>query len=441
MRNISLIIGREYRERVFKKSFLITTIVMPLLMIAMGAAPTLIMEFADSETKKITVIDESGIVAPKLTSDEEIVFEAATGDLQQALVEASQNEDSFGVLHIGKDIVANPNDARLYTSSSSSIMLEEAIADQIEAVIESERLKAYNIDNIDEILEKVKARVHLTTFRTDKEEESSASSAVASSLVGLILGFMLYFFLAIYGSMVMQSVIDEKSSRILEVMVSTVRPFEMLMGKVLGVAAVAATQVMVWGVLIILFSAVIVPAMLPENILEGVTQVQAGGDVATLAAQQDVSPEMLTALASALDAGGIATTICTVLLFFVGGFLLYASLYAAVGASVDEAQDAQQLTIPITLPIIAAFIVTMLVMKDPNSPVVFWCSMIPFTSPIVMVARIPSGIPAWEIALSTALLYATFVVCIWAAAKIYKVGIFMHGTKPTFKDLWRWLKY
>ena len=441
MRNISLIIGREYRERVFKKSFLITTIVMPLLMIAMGAAPTLIMEFAESETKKITVIDESGIVAPRLTSDNEIVFEVATGDLQQALVESSQNEENFGVLHIGKDIVANPNDAQLYTSSSSSIMLENAIADQIEAVIESERLKAYNIENIDEILEKVKAQVHLTTFRTDKEEESSASSAVASSLVGLILGFMLYFFLAIYGSMVMQSVIDEKSSRILEVMVSTVRPFEMLMGKVLGVAAVAATQVMVWGVLIMLLSAVVVPALLPENILEGVTQVQAGGDVALLAAQQDVSPEMLTALASALDTGGMAVTICTVLLFFVGGFLLYASLYAAVGASVDEAQDAQQLTIPITIPIIVAFIVTMLVMKDPNSPVVFWCSMIPFTSPIVMVSRIPSGIPAWEIAVSMVLLYATFVVCIWAAAKIYKVGIFMHGTKPTFKDLWRWLKY
>lgn len=441
MRNISLIIGREYRERVFKKSFLITTIVMPLLMIAMGAAPTLIMEFAEGETKKITVIDESGIVASRLTSDKEIVFENAVSDLQQTLIEASQNEDNFGVLHIGKDIVANPNDARLYTSASSSIMLENAIADQIEAVIESERLKAYNIENIDEILEKVKAQVHLTTFRTDKAEESSASSAVASSLVGLILGFMLYFFLAIYGSMVMQSVIDEKSSRILEVMVSTVRPFEMLMGKVLGVAAVAATQVLVWGVLIILLSAVIVPAMLPENILEGVTQVQAGGDVAALAAQQDISPEMLTALASALDTGSMAMTICTVLLFFVGGFLLYASLYAAVGASVDEAQDAQQLTIPITLPIIAAFIVTMLVMKDPNSPVVFWCSMIPFTSPIVMVARIPSGIPAWEIAVSMVLLYITFVVCIWAAAKIYKVGIFMHGTKPTFKDLWRWLKY
>ncbi|MBR2326143.1 MAG: ABC transporter permease [Alistipes sp.] len=441
MRNIGLIIGREYRERVFKKSFLITTIVMPLLMIAMGAAPTLIMEFADSETKKITVIDESGIIAPKLTSDEEVVFELSDKDLQQSLVEASQNEDNFGVLHIGKDIISNPNDARLYTSASSSIMLEDAIADQIEAVIESERLKSYNIENINEILEKVKADVHLTTFRTDKDDESSASSAAASSLIGMVLGFMLYFFLAIYGSMVMQSVIDEKSSRILEVMVSTVRPFEMLMGKVLGVAAVAATQVVVWGVLIVLLSSVILPAIMPENILAGVEQVQAGGDVAALAIQQDVSPEMLTAMASILDTGSIAIMIGTVLLFFVGGFLLYASLYAAIGSSVDEAQDAQQLTIPVTLPIIAAFIVIMLIMKDPNSPVVFWCSMIPFTAPIVMVARIPSGIPAWEIILSLVLLYATFVACIWAAAKIYKVGIFMHGTKPSFKELWRWLKY
>ena len=441
MRNIALIIGREYRERVFKKSFLITTIVMPLLMIAMGAAPTLIMEFAESDTRQISVVDDSGLVAPRLTSDEEVEFKIVATDLATALVEASQNEDNFGVLYIGKDIVENPNDARLYTSASSSMMLEGVIASQIEAVIESERLKAYNIENIDEILEKVKANVHLATFRTDKAEESSASSAMASSMIGLVLGFMLYFFLAIYGAMVMQSVIDEKSSRILEVMVSTVRPFEMLMGKILGVAAVAATQVVVWGVLIILLSAVIVPTLLPEGVLEGVKQVQAGGDVALLAAQQEVSPEMLTALASVLDTGGIATMICTVLLFFVGGFLLYASLYAAVGASVDQAQDAQQLTIPITVPIIAAFVVIMLIMKDPNSPVVFWCSMIPFTAPIVMVARIPSGIPVWEIALSLTLLYATFVACVWCAAKIYKVGIFMHGTKPTFKELWRWLRY
>ena len=441
MRNIGLILMREFRERVYKKSFIITTILMPLLMILLGAAPTLIMEFVDGETKKITVIDESGIVAPKLTSENELVFEVSDKDLPNALIEASQSDDNFGVLHIGQDIVENPNNARLYTSSSSSLMLEESIADQIEKVIESERLKAYNIENIDEILAKVEASVHLTTFRTDKEEESAATSAMASSLIGMLLGFLLYFILAIYGSMVMQSVIEEKSSRILEVMVSTVKPFEMLMGKILGIALVAAVQVLVWGVLIVLFSAVIMPALMPENILDSVQQVQAGADVSALAMQQDVSPEMLTAMSSLLDTGHIATIIGLVLLYIIGGFLLYASLYAAVGASVDQAQDAQQLTTIITLPIIVAFVVTMMVMKDPNSPIVFWCSMIPFTSPIVMVARIPSGIPAWEIATSLALLYVTFTLCVWGAGKIYKIGIFMHGAKPTLRDLWRWLKY
>lgn len=441
MRNISLIIGREFRERVYKKSFIITTILMPLMMILLGAAPTLIMEFVDGETKKITVIDESGLVAPRLESDEEVVFSLSEKDLAETLIATANDEDNFGVLHIGKDIVANPNNARLYTTSSSSLMLEEFIADQIEKVIESERLKAYNIENIDEILAKVEASVHLTTFRTDQEEESAATSAMASSLIGMLLGFLLYFILAIYGSMVMQSVIDEKSSRILEVMVSTVKPFEMLMGKILGIALVAAMQIAVWGVLLVLFSAVIMPALMPENILDSVQQVQAGADVSTLAMQQDISPEMITAMASLLDTGHIAVIIALVLLFTVGGFLLYASLYAAIGASVDQAQDAQQLTTVVTLPIIAAFVVTMMVMKDPNSPIVFWCSMIPFTSPIVMVARIPSGIAVWEIATSLILLYATFTLCVWGAAKIYKIGIFMHGAKPTLRDLWRWLKY
>ena len=239
----------------------------------------------------------------------------------------------------------------------------------------------------------------------------------------------------------MQSVIEEKNSRILEVMVSTVRPFEMLMGKILGVALVAATQILVWGVLLLLFSAVIMPVLMPDNLIESIQQVQSGADVTALAQQQDIAPEMLSALASVLDTGHIAMVVATVLLFAIGGFLLYASLYAAIGASVDQAQDAQQLTTVVTLPIIVAFVVTMLIMKDPNSPIIFWCSLIPFTSPIVMVARIPSGIPAWEVATALVLLYATFVVCVWGAAKIYKIGIFMHGAKPKIKDLCRWLRY
>ena len=224
-------------------------------------------------------------------------------------------------------------------------------------------------------------------------------------------------------------------------MVSTVRPFEMLMGKIIGVALVAATQIAVWGVLLIIFSTAILPLLMPENLMESIHQVQAGADVTSLAMQQDVAPEMLTAMATVLDTGHISIIISLVLLFAIGGFLLYASLYAAIGSSVDQVQDAQQLTAVVTLPIIVSFVVTMMIMKDPNSPVILWCSLIPFTSPIVMVARIPSGIPAWEIAASLAMLYATFVICVWGAAKIYKIGIFMHGTKPTLRTIWQWLRY
>ena len=441
MRNIGLIIGREFRERVYKKSFIITTLVMPLLMLLLSAAPALIMEFADTETRKITVVDESNIIAPRLVSNDSAVFTISNSDVAETLISASKDEENFGVLHIGADILENTNNARLYTSSSSSMMLEEEIASQIEDIIEKERLKAYNIENLDEILEQVKASVHLTTLRTDKEEDAAASSAIISSTVGLILGFLLYFILVIYGAMVMQSVIEEKSSRILEVMVSTVKPFEMLMGKILGVALVAALQIVVWGVLVVVISAVVMPAVMPTELLESAKQAQMGVDIAALASQQNLAPEMISAVSSLMNVGNVAMTLVLVLLFTIGGFLLYASLYAAVGASVDQAQDAQQLTTPITIPIIVAFVVTMMIMKDPNSPVVFWCSMIPFTSPIVMVARIPSGIPAWEIATSLALLYATFIICVWGAAKIYKIGIFMHGSKPTLRDLWRWLKY
>ena len=441
MRNIGLIIGREFRERVCKNSFIITTLVMPIVMILLSAAPALIMEFAETETRNITVVDESNIVAPHLVSSDEVQFSLSNNDIATTLVATAQDESCFGVLHIGKNIIENPNDARLYTSSSSSLMLEESIAAQIEDIIESERLKAYNIDNLNEILDAVKASVHLTTLRTDKERDAATSSAMASSVIGLVLGFLLYFILAIYGAMVMQSVIEEKSSRILEVLVSTVKPFEMLMGKILGVACVAALQIAVWGVLLVMLSAVILPLMIPTELLAGVQQIKAGADLAILALQHGFQPELLAALSTVLDTGHIATIFAMVLLFTIGGFLLYASLYAAVGASVDQAQDAQPLTMPITIPIIVAFVVTMMIMKDPNSPVVFWCSMIPFTSPIVMVARIPSGIPTWEIVTSLVLLYATFTLCVWGAAKIYRIGIFMHGAKPTLRDLWRWLKY
>ena len=440
MRNIGLIIMREFKERVYKKSFIITTLLMPLLLVLVSVAPTLIMLFAKGDTKQISVIDNSGIVASRLESNEEVNFVILeNGDLQQELKNSLEKEE-FGVLYIGQDIVENPNNIQLYTNASSSMLLEDNIADQVEQIIKNERLKQYNLENLQQILDKVEVDITLSTFRNGDDEQSSASSSFASSMMGFVLGFVLYFFLVVYGSIVMQSIIEEKNSRILEVLVSTVRPFDMMMGKILGVAAVAATQIVVWGVLIIAMSAFLIPAVLPDDIMSSVEAMQSGADVTAMAAS-GIDTGMVTAMASMMDTGYIAQIVGLLLLFMVGGFLLYAAMYAAVGASVDEVQDAQQLTTPIMLPIILAFIILTMVMNDPNSPIVVWCSMIPFTSPIVMMGRIPSGIPTWEIILSLVLLYSTFVVMVWLAGKIYRVGIFMHGKKPSFKDLYRWLKY
>ena len=440
MRNIGLIIMREFKERVYKKSFIITTLLMPLLLALVSVAPTLIMLFAKGDTKQISVIDNSGIVASRLESNEEVNFVVLEGgDLQQEL-KSSLEKEEFGVLYIGQDIVENPNNIQLYTNASSSMLLEDNIADQVEQIIKNERLKQYNLENLQQILDKVEVDITLSTFRNGEDEQSSASSSFASSMLGIVLGFVLYFFLVIYGSIVMQSIIEEKNSRILEVLVSTVRPFDMMMGKILGVAAVAATQIVVWGVLIIAMSAFLIPAVVPDDIMSSVEAMQSGADVTAMAAS-GIDTGMVTAMASVMDTGYIAQIVGLLLLFMVGGFLLYAAMYAAVGASVDEAQDAQQLTTPITIPIIFAFLILTMVMNDPNSPLVVWCSMIPFTSPIVMMGRIPSGIPTWEIILSLVLLYSTFVVMVWVAGKIYRVGIFMHGKKPSFKDLYRWLKY
>jgi ABC-2 type transport system permease protein len=411
---------------------------MPLLFAAIGVAPTLIMIFAKGDTKNISVIDQSGVVAQRLESNENLVFTTIhNGDLQQTL-QSSLADETFGVLYIGKDIINNPNNIQLYTNTSSSMLVEESIVDQIEDIIEEERLKEYNINDLKDILKKVEVNISLSTFRND--QQNSASSSAASSFIGIILGFVLYFFLVIYGSIVMQSIIEEKSSRILEVLVSSVRPFDMMMGKILGVAAVAATQIAIWGVLIVAISALLIPAIMPDDILASVEAVKGGADVMAMASN-GVDIEMVTAIASITNTGYIAEIIALLLIFMVGGFLLYAAMYAAVGASVDSAQDAQQLTTPITIPIILAFLILTMVMNDPNSPLVVWCSMIPFTSPIVMMGRIPSGIPTWEIVLSIVLLYATFIVMVWLAGKIYRVGIFMHGKKPTFKELYKWIKY
>ena len=436
MNKIGIIIAREFNERVRKKSFIITTILMPLLMLGLMAAPTLMMVFAKGEQKTLLVIDESGVVAPELEGNDEVVFENFSGTLD----EARQNEEVFGTLWIGKDVVEKPSSVRLYTNSSSSMSLEEAIAAQIEDVVEAKRLDMYNIEGLKDIMDNLQASVSMTTYRNDLASEGEAEEATSSMvayLLGLVLGMMLYMFLIIYGSMVMTSVIEEKGSRVLDVLVSSVNPFQLMMGKILGVASVAVTQIAIWGVLICGLGATVLPALMPADVMQAVEAVQAG-QMTALDAELDA--DMLSALSIATDVGGLVMMFVWLLLFLLGGFLFYSAMFAAVGSAVDSIQDANQLQTPITMPIILALILAMSVFNDPNSSLAFWGSVIPFTSPIVMMARIPFGIPTWEIVLSLVLLYTSVVAMAWAAGKIYRVGIFMHGKKPSLKELLSWIK-
>ena len=435
MSQIGIIIEREFNERVRKKSFIITTLLMPLLVVALMVAPSLVMIFATGDTRHVAVIDHSGVIAPSLESGSEVVFEPTDLSVDDARKNLT---DIFGVLEIGPDILSNPNDVKLYTNTSSSMLVEDNIRSQIADIIEREKLKKYDIHNLPEILKEVETTVSIQTFRNDGEGDSEAQSSVISTGIGFVLGMVLYMFLIIYGGMVMQSVIEEKNSRVLEVMVSSVKPFDMMMGKILGVAAVAAVQVLIWGVLICGVSALAMPALIPSDIMQNVEAMQQG----TLnMAQTDMDMDMLRAIGTATDFGYLATIFVWLLLFITGGYLLYSALFAAIGSSVDSVQDAQQLQTPVMMPIIFSIIIMMTILNDPNSTLAVWCSYIPFTSPVVMMARIPSGVPVWQIVVSLAILYATFVAAVWFAAKIYRVGIFMYGKKPSFKELWKWVRY
>ena len=437
MSNISIIIGREFNERVRKKSFIITTLLMPVLMLVLMAAPALIMNFSKGELKRIAVIDESGLVAPALESNEEIAYEPTSLTTDEARRELT---DFFGVLYIGSDILQNSSNVRLYANSSTSLSIESDITGQIERILEAEKLKNYHIDNLQQILDEVKTTVTLQTFRNDKSEEkvSQSQSATGATATGVVLGLVQCMFRRIYGSMVMQSVIEEKNNRVLEVIVSSVRPFELMMGKILGVAAVAVVQVLIWGVLIVVAGSVVMPQLMPADAMASVQAMQQGMPDAAMGGMDS---DMLQIVAALTDLGYIVKIFVCLLLFIVGGYLLYSAMFAAVGSAVDNVQDASQLQMPVTLPIILALLMMIAVIKDPNSPLAFWFSLIPFTSPVVMMARIPYGIPAWEVALSLVLLYASFVAMVWLAGKIYRVGIFMYGKKPTFRELLKWMKY
>lgn len=426
MKKIYLVIAREFTERVRKKSFIVTTLLMPLFMIGMMVAPSLMMFYGGSEQKQVVVVDKSGIVGERMQSSEEVVFSAQNNLTKEEACQIYNAESGiFGILFIGEDVETS-GDVQFITNSSSSLMLEELISSQIQNIIEREKLKQrYDIDNLDQMLADVATPIVLNTFEnngTGNEDEMESTSAGINYILGIVLGMLLYMVIIIYGQMVLTSVVEEKSSRVIDVMVTSCSPFELMMGKILGIASVALTQIAIWAALVIAASKFLIPMLLSPDV----------------AATNDA---MLQGIMGTLgDTGYIAQLFAYLALFILGGFLLYASLYAAAGSAVDSVQDGQQFNTIIMMPIILSMIIMMSVFNDPNSPIAFWGSMIPFTSPIVMIARIPFGIATWEILVSLAVLYLSFIATTWLSAKIYRIGIFMHGKRPSWRELAKWIQ-
>ena len=436
--NIGIIISREFSERVAKKSFIITTLLMPLLMLLLMVAPALIMSLSAPPERSIAVIDNSGIIMPAIeagnTLPETVKITATSLPLDSILADESYD----GVLVIGNDIVDNPSKVTLYLHDAGSLELETGLSQIITETVEARRLKNYNIENLNEILEEIQADVHMQTVRVDESGESESLSSTLSFFVGMAMMFILYMFLLMYGQMVMTSIIEEKNNRVLELMVSSVKPMQLMLGKIIGVGLVAVVQVAIWGILLCLMSAFLLPALMPEALAQQVAMANTG----TLdAATATFDPEMIQAVAALGSVAYIAKLFGFMTLFLIGGFLFYASIFAAIGSAVDNIQDASQLQSFAVIPILIALVFAVTVANDPNSTIAVWMSIIPFTSPMVMLSRIPFDIASWQIWLSVAVLYLSFVVMAWIAAKIYRVGIFMYGKKPTVADLIRWARY
>ncbi len=453
LRNLKTIISREYLTRVKKKSFLLITFLGPIFFAAICILPSVIMFMAEDKGKQVAVIDQSGIVMPKFEDTEAIDF------TEYKDVSVDSLKTSFDELGLDALVVISPLDevnrsvdVTAYSSSPLSVDLKEAISSRVDDAVEDYRLKQYSIENLKQIMEDVKFNSSVTTYTLEAGGEEKISSSEVYMIISLVLSMIIYMFIAMFSGMVMQSVIEEKASRVVEVLVSSVKATELMFGKIIGVACVALTQFFLWIVLTVVIVAGVSSFIGFDSMMESTTiqteQMMQMTEGLGVDAETMAMPDM-TAVAESSEMGAVLSTLKDLdygmlvlgfVIYFALGYLLYASLFAAIGSAVENEADTQQLQIPVTIPLMIAFFIAFYAFKAPDSAVVFWGSMIPFTSPIVMLARIPFGVPVWELVVSVVLLVGTFFACGWASAKIYRIGILMFGKKTTFKDLWKWLK-
>ena len=453
---IGLIIGHEYLIRVRKKSFWLVGILTPLAIVAVGVLIGFLSVANSSEEIQVAVYDSSSRLSQRIESDDNISFIPIAASMELDSAKAMvRNSSVDALLVVPSDTTVQyaviEKGMTVYYSENVPMSVQGEITSQVEKIIQDAKIKNLGIDP--EILAKTSTDVSITMVDisdSSQEKEESDLVQTVKIVLAFALCFLLYMFMVFSGNMVMTSTLEEKTNRIVEVIVSSVRPFELMVGKIISSGLVAMTQVLLWAVMLTGLSVAGVAGVasftaqdkLTEQALAAAAENPETAQMAqAMAASQnpDAVSEMMEIITELSQIDFLTIGIVS-LVFFLLGYLLYASLYAAVGAAVDSPNDAGQFVLPLTIPIIIALYCGMTIIDNPHGPVAFWLSMIPFTSPIVMMVRVPFGVPVWEIVLSAVLLLLTFIIFTWIAAKIYRIGLLMYGSKPTYKDLWKWIR-
>jgi ABC-2 type transport system permease protein len=429
MNKTGLIIKREYVTRVRKRSFIIMSILGPLLFALIWIIP-IWLATREGDEKIIRVLDESGLFYEKLGNEGSIKFEYITSDLNDAKSDIRQSK-YYGLLYIPDINIDEPDGILFFAESNPSIDVIGTLERKLKVEIEDLKLKRSELDK--ETIDGLKAKVNIKSINMTDSGEKAGSAGVAT-IVGYVSALLIYFFIFFYGIMILKGVIEEKTNRIIEVIVSSVKPIQLMMGKIIGVGAVGLTQFLIW----VFFTALITNGLGAYFNVSRYTE-PTKTEIAVDSKAPSAEDEFLTEILSSVESINIPQLLVSFLIYFLGAYLLYGALFAAVGSAVDNDTDAQQFQLPITIPLIFSIIVLGAILKDPHGGLAFWLSIIPFTSPVIMMMRLPFGVPAWELFLSIGCLALGFLFATWLAARIYRIGILIHGTKVNYRTLWKWL--
>lgn len=441
MHNILLIINREITIRVRKKSFLVSTFLVPLLFAGLMVLPSLLALWDSGKHYTIGVVDNSNAISDSLHTAKNLTYvkeKDSIADIQTYL----QEKGYEGLLVIGKNIMEDTKDVAVYSLRTLAMDASERIDRDLQKIVRKQRITSYQIEGLEDILKKTDVEIDVRAVVFNEKGEEAETNSGMALVISYILGGLIYGLIAASGAMVMSGVIEEKNNRIVEVLVSSVRSFDLMMGKIVGIALVFLIQIVAWIILTLIIVTV------AGNLLN-----LGAGDLNQMASTMSSVDASATGIMAKLEASGslqeilkplesinISQLIVVFLFFFFGGYFLYASMYAAIGSAVEEASDAQQLILPITIPLIIGFLVLMNIGRSPDSSIGFWFSMIPLTSPIIMPARVAYGVDTWEVLLSGVILLITFVFVTWMASRIYRHGILQYGKKFGWKDMAKWMK-